>query len=134
MLEKHAYQFLLIWRNTGNFGEDPVERDHHKENNFNRLFCNKNNWEERKKLINNRKGLSSNSKIASVSAIVMEGTSRKRTLHNNITKQDEKRQKQAADKIEFIKKVVIKTPTNSNSSQATLDLLEGGDGDADSTA
>jgi len=134
MLEKHAHEFLSDWRNTGNFGEDPVERDHHDENKFNRLFCNINNWEDRKKLIRDRKNLISNSKIANVSTTVLEGSSRKRVSNSSDNNDNEKRQKQAAAKVDLIKKVVIKTPNNS--SQASLDLLEGGEnGDgADSTA
>ena len=101
MLEKHAYQFLEIWRNTGNFGEDPVERDNHIENNLTRLFCNKNNWEERKKVINKRKNLISNSKIATVTgATVIQGTTRKRVSNDSSMKEHEKRQKQAAAKVD----------------------------------
>jgi hypothetical protein len=127
MLEKHASGDLFKWRNTGNFGEDPVERDHHIENKFNQLFCNINDWEERKRLIKNRKTIYDSTKIASISNLVEEATSRPKRKINN-TDEDAKRQKKASDRIEFIKKVIIKTPNNSStSSQATL-LLDMGDG------
>ena len=117
----------MKWRNTGTFGEDPVKRDHHEENKFNRLFCNKSKWEERKKLINNSKALCINSKIASATAKVIESTSRKRSLNINNQEEDDKRQKKAAAKVSLIKKIILRTPNNSNSSATSNLSLDQGD-------
>ena len=121
MLEKHCHQFLYKWRNTGNFGEDPVERDHHDENKFNRMFCNIRNWEERKRLIRDRKSIYNNALIANTSNTIIEATSRKRSNDNNNNNDYEKRQKKAEEKIKLIRKVMIKTPNNS--SQDTQQLI-----------
>jgi hypothetical protein len=92
VLEVHAVQFLRQWRNTGNFGEDSVEHNHHFENKYNSLFANRSNWIERKKLIRSRKALTTNSLITSSINKVLQSTSRKRS-NNQIDRVFEKRQK-----------------------------------------
>jgi hypothetical protein len=123
VLEKHAHEFLSRWRNTGNFGEDPVERDHHDENKFNRLFCNKNNWEERKRLIKNRKALYNNALISSTSNKVNEARgTRKRSINIDNNNDYESRQKKAAQTINLIRKVIIKTPNTSSQDNQLISL------------
>jgi hypothetical protein len=103
MLEKHASQFLFKWRNAGNFGEDPGEREDYEENKFNRLFCNKNNWEDRNRFIRTRNALYDNTKITYIQNNVQLTTNRKR-LSNNTIEEDKRRQKKATKRVELIKK------------------------------
>jgi hypothetical protein len=89
-----------------------------KFNKFNLLFCNKANWESKKRLIRNRKELHQNAAIASTVNQINESLiRRKRTMTNE---QAEARQKKARDRCDFIKKVTLITPNTTNDSQTSL--------------
>ena len=111
VLEEHAVQFLRRWRKTGNFGEDPVERQHHVENKYNRLFNNIKNWSDKKKLIQVRSNIATHTTIVSASERVMAATSRckrPRAEMNNFEKSQEKAEKQIA----LMRKVTILNSCN----------------------
>lgn len=77
LLESHAPKQFRLWRNLGDFGEDPIERQHNIDNILRRVFANIRGWKDHEKAKQTRRSLNGTAAIKTMHQAVRESTVRK---------------------------------------------------------
>jgi hypothetical protein len=109
LLESHVPKQLWRYRRFGIFGEDPIEREHHRRKKLNILFAPIRDWEKIQRAIQSRDSRMQHPDVIQAQSLVINSTKRAKKRQSKADmKKDNKRKVKAEQKI-YIQENLINT-------------------------
>jgi hypothetical protein len=109
LLESYVPSQLWRYRRFGIFGEDPIEREHHRRKKLNILFASIRDWEKIQGAIQSRDSRMQNPDVIHAQALVINSAKRVKKRLSKADKKIDNKKKIKAEKNKFIQENLINT-------------------------
>ena len=109
LLESHVPLQLWRYRRFGIFGEDPIEREHHRRKKLNILFAPIRDWEKIQRAIQSRDSRMQHPDVIHAQALVINSAKRVKKRPSKADKKIDNKKKIKAEKNKFIQENLITT-------------------------
>ena len=107
LLESHIPSQLWRYRRFGIFGEDPIEREHHRRKKLNILFAPIRDWEKIQRAIQSRDSRMQHPNVIQAQALFINSTKRVKKRPSKADKKIDNKKKIKAEKNKFIQENLL---------------------------